>query len=126
MIRATSWIICTISIIAASSFVTTLRADDKSQTKLALHPSTEPIPALKYRLLPAATDQISGNAAVPYGKITAEQWVFFPKYANTDVITSWQEMPLEKLRSENIPIPTPQCFSLNKVRSASVATGNCR
>lgn len=114
MILRTSWIVCTISLVASSALSTSIRADDKSPIELTLHPAAEPSPALKYRLLPAATEQISGNAAVPYGKITAEQWTFFPKYANTDVITTWQEMPLEKLRNEDIPIPSASVFFLEQ------------
>ncbi len=103
-----------VAITAAIGFTSLLRADEPKPIKLTLHPMAEPTPALKYRLLPPANEQISGNAAVAYGKVTAEQWVFFSKYANTDVIDSWQEMSLEKLRSEKIPIPGSSVFFLEQ------------
>ena len=71
-----------------------LRANDQSPVKLTLHPMAAPMPALKYRLLPEATQQTSGNAAVPYGKVTAEEMTFFKKYAHSDIIDTWQKMPL--------------------------------
>jgi hypothetical protein len=73
-----------------------------------------PTPALKYRLLPPATELTSGNAAVPYGKVTAEQWSFFPKYANTDIINTWQAMPLDKLRQTKIDLPSSSVFFLEQ------------
>lgn len=114
MTRTTSWIICAISFQAVSGSIIATQADDTTPIKLTLHPAAEPSPALKYRLLPTAAEQVSGNAAVPYGKVTAEQWTFFPKYANTDVITSWQEMPLEQLRNEKISLPSASVFFLEQ------------
>jgi hypothetical protein len=103
-----------LAITTAIGITSLLHADEPKPIKLTLHPRAEPTPALKYRLLPPANEQISGNAAVPYGKVTAEQWAFFTKYANTDVISSWQEMPLEKLRTEKIPIPSGSLFFLEQ------------
>lgn len=83
-----------------------LRADDdEGPVKLTLHPMAAPTPALKYRLLPEATKRLTGNAAVPYGKVTAEEMTYFKKYAQADVIDTWQEMPLDKIRAEKIPLP---------------------
>jgi hypothetical protein len=107
-------IACTVSCLIALGFNACLRADDEQPIKLALHPMAAPTPALKYRLLPGATELTSGNAAVPYGKVTAEQWTFFPKYANTDIINTWQTMPLDKLRQTKIEIPEASVFFLEQ------------
>jgi hypothetical protein len=114
VIRTTSWIICAVLVFVASRFANAVQGDEKTPIKLALHPAAEPSPALKYRLLPPASEQISGNAAVSYGKVTAEQWAFFTKYANTDVIDTWREMPLEKLRHERIRLPTSSILFLEQ------------
>ncbi len=73
-----------------------------------------PSPALKFRLLPAYTDQIPGNAAVYYGKIKAEEDSFFGNHELRDKIggrydISWQTMPLEQLRREDIK-PEPSAW----------------
>jgi len=65
-----------------------------------------PVPALKYYLLPKVTEQTTGNAAVPYGKVTAEESTYFQKYAWSKIIDTWQEMPLDQLRKEHVPHPT--------------------
>jgi hypothetical protein len=82
-----------------------VRADGSEPVRIKLHPMAVPTPALKYHLLPTATETVTGNAAVPYGKVTAEEMTYFKKYAQSDVIDEWQEMPLDKLRSEKIPLP---------------------
>lgn len=52
--------------------VTTLPAAARAQddppevTVITLHPANEPVPALKYRILPEHRDQIPGNAAIFY------------------------------------------------------------
>jgi hypothetical protein len=65
----------------------------------------EPTPALKYRLLPGYLEQISGNAAVYYGKVTAEETAFFGKQEWRDKVERWQELPLEELRREVDRVP---------------------
>ena len=44
--------------------------------KIRLHPQAAPVPSLKYRLLPTRLEQNRGNAAVHYGKVTAEEMAF--------------------------------------------------
>jgi hypothetical protein len=76
--------------------------------KLTLHPAPLPIPALKYRLLPSRLDQTPGNAAVHYGKVTAEHVRFFSnRDGMLDRIDRGQTLPLEDIRSGkagNLPI----------------------
>lgn len=74
-------------------------ADEKA-LKITLHPMPEPRPALKYRLLPTMPDLIKGNAAVYYGKVTAEQWPLFSDGERWKTINKWRETPLEELRRE--------------------------
>jgi hypothetical protein len=92
---------------------TVVRAEDDQPTKLTLHPMAAPTPALKYRLLPPADELVSGNAAVPYGKITAEQLNFFG-HNFTDTLDKWREMPLDKLRAEKISLPESSIFFLEQ------------
>lgn len=105
MNKSISFIRYASAILAVVFTAAPLHADDEGPIKLTLHPMAAPTPALKYRLLPEATKRLTGNAAVPYGKVTAEQTTYFAKYARTDVIDAWQEMPLEKIRTEAIPQP---------------------
>lgn len=51
----------------------TSETDKGKWAKLTLHPAAEPTPAMKYHLLPAFLDRLPGNAAVDYGKVTAEK-----------------------------------------------------
>lgn len=53
-------------------------SDDREKpARLTVHPQNEPLPALKYQLLPTMLERRPGNAAVDYGKVTAEQPSFF-------------------------------------------------
>jgi hypothetical protein len=72
---------------------------------ITLHPAAEPTPALKYRLLPERLDQRYGNAAVYYGKVTAEEQVFFGNREHLERIEAILEMPLESLRREGFHVP---------------------
>lgn len=79
--------------------------EEEPPIKLILHPAAEPQPALKYRLLPEFMDRIPGNAAVYYGKVTAEQTVFFGNREWRDKIYRWLETPLDELRREKAHVP---------------------
>jgi hypothetical protein len=94
-----------------------LAADEQSSDKLTLHPAAEPKPALKYRLLPPITEQIPGNAAVDYGKVTAENFRFFTSVLareSRDKIDLWQDMPLEQLRSEKVAFLSSSLYFLEQ------------
>ena len=78
------------------------RGADQTPVELTLHPMAASSPALKYRLLPTYTEQISGNAAVYYGKIKAEEDAFFGNRDLSDKINDvWHQMPLEQLKLED-------------------------
>jgi hypothetical protein len=75
--------------------------EDKTPTvKLVLHPTPEPRPALKYQLLPPIVDRRPGNAAVLYGKVTAEQQQFFGNQELWEKIQKWTETPLNEFPKE--------------------------
>lgn len=114
MTHSHSAIVLKTSIAVALCLATVARAEEPSPTKLTLHPKAAPTPALKYRLLPEVVDLISGNAAVEYGKVTAEEMNFFKNVAHTDTIDEWQTMPLEKLRSAKISLPEGSIFFLER------------
>ncbi len=78
--------------------------------KIKLYPSAEPQPALKYKLLPSRAEQIAGNAAVYYGKVKAEQNVFFGNRELRENIDRWQEIPLEELIAEEVRLPIEDIY----------------
>jgi hypothetical protein len=89
-------------------------AQEQQVTKLTLHSQMEPKPALRYRLLPGFIDQVPGNAAVPYGKVTAEEWTFFGKQEWRDKVERWMEVPLEELKRETVTLPSSSIFFLEQ------------
>jgi hypothetical protein len=75
--------------------------EDKAPTvKLALHPAAEPRPALKYLLLPPVVDRRPGNAAVLYGKVTAEKLPLFGNRELWEKIYKWIDIPLHEFPQE--------------------------
>ncbi len=81
-------------------------AEPEPLVKLTLYPSPQPVPALKYRLLPDRLDQKPGNAAVHYGKVTGEETRFFSSREMLDDIDRWQQTPLKELRDGKLNLPT--------------------
>ncbi len=81
-------------------------AEEQAPIKLTLHPAAEPTPALKYRLLTGFLEQIPGNAAVHYGKVTAEERVFFSNQELRESIVRWLDTPLEQLRRDKVHLPS--------------------
>ncbi|HEY4722203.1 MAG TPA: hypothetical protein VII92_10175, partial [Anaerolineae bacterium] len=81
-------------------------AEPEQPVKITLHPAAQPTPALKYRLLPGRMDQIPGNAAVYYGKVTAEEMPFFSNRELRDNIIRWRETPLAELRRDKVHLPS--------------------
>jgi hypothetical protein len=79
-----------------------VQAEEKSPVKLTIHPAAEPKPALKHQLLPGFAERIDGNAAVYYGKVTAEQMSFFSDRELADKIEKWRVAPLEDLRKDDV------------------------
>ena len=93
-----SWFALTLLLICVST--QEVSADDDATLRLSLHPTSEPVPPLKYRLLPEFREQIAGNATVWYGKVFAEQqaltnhsefWMNYDRY---------MKLPLDQLREE--------------------------
>jgi hypothetical protein len=64
--------------------------------------------------LPSAVDRLPGNAAVEYGKVMAEEWTYFNKYVINDELKKWREMPLDQLRSEDVPLPGSSIYFLER------------
>ena len=63
-------------------------------------------PSLKYQLLPPYATRIHGNAAVYYGKVTAEQQAIFGNGKLINQIDDWRELPLADLRKPEIVMPS--------------------
>ena len=90
--------------------------ETKPTLTLVLHPAPEPRPALKYQFLPTVLERHHGNAAVYYGKVTAEQIAFFSDNELWKKINEWSDAPLAELReakrSGECPLPK-DLFMLN-------------
>ena len=78
------------------------RGDENEPVRLTVYPVAQPRPALKYQLLPEFMERTPGNAAVHYGKVTAEESAFFGSREIADNIDRWQKTPLEELRKDNV------------------------
>jgi hypothetical protein len=70
--------------------------------RITVHPAAEPRPALKYQLMPEFLDRLPGNAAVHYGKVSAEQISFFGDRELQEKIAKWGRMPLEELPRDEV------------------------
>jgi len=81
-------------------------AEPAAAIKVTLHPAAEPEPAMKYRLLPDRLAQTRGNAAVHYGKVTAEETRFFTNAALRQNIVAWHSAPLAELRGGKVHLPS--------------------
>ncbi len=77
-------------------------SDDREKpARLSIHPQGEPVPALKYQLLPTMLERRPGNAAVDYGKVTAERPLFSDDAAREATSELWQA-PLEDLKTPEV------------------------
>jgi hypothetical protein len=77
-------------------------AERTPSIKIALYPAAEPVPALKYQLLPPMIERRPGNAAVLYGKVTAEQNAFFGNQKLWENILQWLDVPFDKFPKEQV------------------------
>ena len=80
-------------------------ADDKA-LRITVHPAPEPRPALKHQLLPELLDRTPGNAAVDYGKVTAERSAVFGNDQWWE--ENWRkriDAPLAELRGQEFELP---------------------
>ncbi len=65
-------------------------------------------PSLKYQLLPPFETRIRGNAAVYYGKVTAEHLAFFTSRELQEKIENWRNAPLADLRKKDVRVLVPR------------------
>ncbi len=93
-------------------------AEDKV-LRITIHPAAEPRPALKYGLLPGFLEQTTGNAAVHYGKVTAEQTRFFGDQELWEKISQWGGMPLDELPRDEVRQAVQQKSIFDSLRRAS-------
>jgi len=81
-------------------------ADEVPPWKWTLHAAAPARDVLKYQLLPPFAARITGNAAVYYGKVTAEQQGVFGNRPLLDKIDDWREKSLDDLRQQSEDLPT--------------------
>ena len=87
---------------AQTAGVHVLKSADEKVLRITVHPANEPRPALKYQLLPGFLERTPGNAAVHYGKVTAEQIRFFGDRELWEKIPEWHRMPLDELPRDEV------------------------
>lgn len=110
--------------IGFSTHISIANAEDKKEknapVQITLYPSFAPKPALKYKLLPDRINQIQGNAAVYYGKVRAEESVFFYRSKEMwhNIYGRWQEAPLRELVKEKARISTGRSIEFCLDRAA--------
>lgn len=72
------------------------------QLRLTVSPAKEPVPALKYPLLPAIRDQSAGNAALLYYRAFSPDWLTHRRPETAKVLDAWRndtsKKPGEELR----------------------------
>jgi hypothetical protein len=94
---AAAWVAAAIAISLAPP---ARAAGEPKPLELVVHPAPAPYPVMKYLFHPDLAHRYPGNAAVEYGKVTAEQGQTF---GNADLwkdILRWLEAPLADLRKE--------------------------
>jgi hypothetical protein len=105
MTRGLYALVTALAVLAPSS--PAARAEAEAETpavKLVVHPAAEPRPALKYQFLPGVLDRRPGNAAVLYGKVTAEMPLHLSPGNDEfwETVSNWMDAPLEELRTEEV------------------------
>jgi hypothetical protein len=71
--------------------------------KLTIRPQAEPVPALKYRLLPEVRDLASGNAALFYQRAHSPEWIgSFRRSKDYQKIHDWLELPLSEMPRDKV------------------------
>jgi len=76
-------------------------AEEKA-VRITIHPAAEARPSLEYQLLPPFLDRTPGNAAVHYGKVNAQQLVFFGNPDLQEKIGNWTRTPLDELPRDEV------------------------
>lgn len=87
--------------------------------RITLHPQEESQPAFRYRLLPGYLQRTPGNAAVFYGKVKAEENVFFGDSELHEVYHGWIEAPLDELRNGQAGMAMVDGHILDDLRRAA-------
>ena len=71
--------------------------------KLTVRPQTEPVPALKYRLLPEVRDLTSGNAVLSYQRAHSPEWLGrLRRHPDYSKIHDWLEFPLSEMPRDKV------------------------
>jgi hypothetical protein len=66
--------------------------------KLTIRPQSEPVPALKYRLLPEVRDLHTGNAALHYQRAHSPEWIgSVRRHPDYRKMHDWLELPLKEM-----------------------------
>lgn len=80
----------------------TPKTAEEKAARITVHPAAEARPALEHQLLPPFLDRTPGNAAVHYGKVSAQQSVFFGDGFLQEKIRDWTRTPLDELPRKEV------------------------
>lgn len=81
------------------------RSEEVPTVELKIYPAAVPKPALNYELLPKFIDRFPGNAAVFYGKVTAEEDGVFQNEELLSQWENWRTISVEDLRLQQLDMP---------------------
>jgi hypothetical protein len=90
--------------------------DETPTVELTLSPAAEPVPALKYRLVPPLEDRKSGNAALAYYRAVVQYEPFAHsslKFVGPE-LDALREIPLDKLPQEEVAAQLQRFDSIYK------------
>ena len=105
MNRIDTWMRSVLAVAALLCLAARATGEEQLPVKVTIYPAAEPSPALRYQLLPDFARRVNGNAAVYYGKVTAEQIPFFSNEELAEKIEKWRAAPLEDLRKPDVDLP---------------------
>src|ERR1700730_14691417 len=78
--------------------------DGQPPVQLVVSAAAEPVPALKYRLLPTLAEQIPGNAAIDYERVLSRPFV----RVDDKRVTGWMDLPLDRLPLKDVEAAVEQ------------------
>jgi len=91
-------VLCVLAIAPTTSVI----GQEPETLQVTIHPQAFPRPTLKYQLLPEFKDRVRGNAAVYYGKVTAEHLGFFGNMKLREKIDEWNAASLSDLLKPDV------------------------
>ena len=78
-------------------------ASGQQVIKLTIRPQAEPVPAMRYRLLPEVQDLGAGNAALYYQRAHSPEWLNnVRRHPDYQKVQDWLELPLSEMPRDKV------------------------